>query len=249
MATNGKGQSLLPFGGVHSKLGALPATLHPAPGRVAVIGLGSGDTAWAAACRPETRTLTVFEVCGIQLPLLGRLGARAGGELPHLVNFLGDPRVRVAEADGRIALERGGRDFDLIEADAIRPTGAYSGNLYSLEFFRLCASRLRPGGLMCSWSPTPRTRATFRAVFPHVVQLDNGVVLIGSNEPIRLDPDAWRARLSSGAVARYLGPDILNECLGSLDTARTLPPPDPPARADEVNTDLFPRDEYQSPTR
>ena len=45
---NGKGNSWLPFGGVHTVLGALPVMIHPAPRQVAVVGLGSGDTAWAA---------------------------------------------------------------------------------------------------------------------------------------------------------------------------------------------------------
>ncbi|MBL8817150.1 MAG: hypothetical protein JNL58_14065 [Planctomyces sp.] len=54
---NGKTQSLLPYGGFHTKLGVLPVTLVPDAGSVAIIGLGSGDTAWAAACRTTTKQM------------------------------------------------------------------------------------------------------------------------------------------------------------------------------------------------
>jgi spermidine synthase len=63
--------------------------------------------------------------------------------------------------DGRHALDADTTTYDILEADAIRPEVAYSGNLYSLEFFAACARRLRPGGIMCTWSPTPRVHETF----------------------------------------------------------------------------------------
>ncbi|WP_165069054.1 fused MFS/spermidine synthase [Paludisphaera rhizosphaerae] len=243
MSVNGKGQSFLPFGGVHSKLGALPATLHPAPERVAVIGLGSGDTAWAAGCRRETQSLSVFEVIAGERVLLKRLDETS--DLPRLSAFLNDPRIAVIEADGRTALEGGDVRYDLIEADAIRPNGAYSGNLYSIEFFKICLSRLAPGGLMCSWSPTPRTRDTFRRVFPYVLEVD-GVILIGSDAPIKLDLDDWRRRLESPEVAAYLGPQVLGDCLRTLPSAHLLDPA-VDDHSEDVNTDLFPRDEYDAP--
>jgi spermidine synthase len=245
MSTNGKGQSLIPFGGIHSKLGALPATLHPRPERIAIIGLGSGDTAWAAACRAETTEILVFEVSSGQLPLLRRFSERS--RFPALESFLNDRRVAVVTADGRTEIARDATGFDLIEADAVRPNGAYSGNLYSVEFFRICASKLRPKGLMCSWAPTPRTRRTFLHVFPHVVELDGGVVLIGSNDPIDLDRDAWNARLRAASTAAYLGPEVLAECLGGLATARVA---SRNGRVEiDLNTDLDSRDEYLVPPR
>ncbi|MFO0950767.1 MAG: hypothetical protein U0835_06345 [Isosphaeraceae bacterium] len=82
-------------------------------------------------------------------------------------------------------------------------------------------------------------------MFPHAVQLDQGVILIGSNDPVPLDPDAWRRRLEASAVKDYLGPEAFAECLGSLGTARPATPG--AGLRGEVNTDLFPRDEYGSP--
>jgi spermidine synthase len=245
MSVNGKGQSHIPFGGVHSKLGALPATLLPAPEQVAIIGLGTGDTAWAAGCRSETKLLRVFELSARQLPLLEQL---VGQHKPaRLDAFLRNPALEVVTADGRTELAQSDTQYDLIEADAIRPNGAYSGNLYSIEFFRLCASRLRPGGLMCSWSPTERTRRTFLEAFPYVVEVDNGVVLLGSNTPISIDLDRWAARIRSEKVSNYLGSEVVAECLSALASARPLTLKS--TVAGDRNTDLFPRDEYLTPAR
>jgi spermidine synthase len=242
MSASGKGQSYLPFGGVHSKLGALPVTLHPNPKSLAIIGLGSADTAWAAACRPETSSITVFEICTPEETVLRSLAARGG--FPQLQQFLADPRIRFDGRDGRHSLMTETVTYDLIEADAIRPNGSYAGYLYSIEFFQLCAKRLKSGGMMCAWSPTPRTHVTFRQVFPHVIELDQNTVLIGSAQPIELNLDEWRARIRSTAVADYLGPTVVEQCLGSIVHAQVLPPPgDVPT--EWINTDLFPFDEFQ----
>ena len=194
LSVNGKGNSWLPFGGVHTVLGALPAVIHPAPRRVAVVGLGSGDTAWAAGLRRETESVSVFEISLPQPRILRRIALEQS--LPELASFLADPRVAIRLEDGRRAFEAmRGEAFDAIETDAIWPESAGSGNLYSLEFFETCARRLRAGGLMCTWAPTPRVRATFRSVFPHVLDVDSGVILVGSRYPIQIDVPAWEARL------------------------------------------------------
>jgi hypothetical protein len=236
---NGKGLSYLPFGGMHSVLGAVPAIVHGAPREIAIIGLGSGDTAWAAGCRNETRELVVFEVSTPQPRLLAELAARH--PMPDLRRFLADARVRLRLEDGRNALEREGRAYDLIEADALYPQNAYSGNLYSLEFFRRCAARLKTGGLMCSWAPTGRVAATFRAAFPHVVAFHGGAVLVGSPEPIASDPSVWTARLDSAEP--YLGSAVTEQTRAALREHRVGPPPS----AVEPNRDLFPRDEFRTP--
>ncbi len=153
LSINGKGNSWLPFGGVHTVLGALPAILHEAPRHVALIGLGSGDTAWAAGCRQETERLTVFEISSPQPRILGRLARLT--PLPDLDRLLADPRLQIVVADGRHALSSEATRYDVIEVDALRPQSAGSGNLYSVEFFEACAARLAPGGLVCTWSPTP----------------------------------------------------------------------------------------------
>jgi len=237
---NGKSHSVLPYAdGEHTLLGAVPALIHPAPVDVAIVGLGSGNTAWAAACRPETRSVRVFEIATPQRRLLAELDAMA--DLPRLRSFLSDPRVDLRLADGRHALEREEARYDLIEADALRPWSGYSGNLYSVEFFELCARRLKPGGVVCTWAPTPRVVASFARVFPRAI--DFGGILVGSRDPLALDVDTWIARVESSAIEDYLGRRAARGVLRALREARYVLPP----RGVSLNHDLHPRDEFASP--
>ena len=238
--SQGKRNSRLPFGGIHTVLGAAPTLVHPAPHDVAIIGLGSGDTAWGAGCRPSTSRITVFEIVGSQLRALRQLAAEH--ELPGLRALLSDPRYAFLTADGRNAIDRGGPLWDVIEMDALWPRSAYSGNLYSVEFLSRAARKLKPGGLLCSWAPTPRIRASFYSVFPHVVELADGKILMGSNDPLPLQVEVWRERLAQVAVQGYLGSGRSREVLEYLESAREGAAP-----LVTLNQDLFPRDEFNSP--
>jgi hypothetical protein len=243
LSVNGKGNGRLPFEGLHAQLGAVPAIVHPAPRAVALIGLGSGATAWAAAVRAETERVDVFEIIAPEERLLRRL--LAFEPLPQLRLLAEDARVRVHVADGRNALERGAARYDVIEADALRPQSAYAGNLYSLEFFQACARRLQPGGLVCTWAPTNRVYATFSQALPYVLALDEGRLLVGSREPLRVDLAAWRARLDSPHVAAYLGRELSAEVWRALERGSLGRPK--ARRREDVNRDPFPRDELLTP--
>jgi predicted membrane-bound spermidine synthase len=236
LSVNGKGNSWLPYGSGHTLLGAIPATVHPAPADVAVVGLGSGDTAWASAWRPETRSLTVFEISGPQPRILWRLVGLV--DVFDTRRLLEDPRLRIRIEDGRKALEAGEARYDLVETDATWPETAGSGNLYSVEFFEAVSRRLKPAGLMCTWAPTPRVVASFRAVFPHVLEAEGGEVLIGSLTPIPYEPEAWTERARSSLA--YLGPERTKDVMEAVSQLR--PAGAVPAVA--PNRDLFPRDEY-----
>ena len=237
---NGKTDSVLPFGGIHTLIGAVPALIHPAPGEVAVVGLTSGDTAWAAGCRSETGRVSVFELCGPQLGLLRRLAVVEPP--PKLSRFLNDPRYRILQADGRNALERGNRRYDVIAVDGSRPSTAYSGHLYSVQFLDLCAHRLKPGGVLGLWAPSERVVAGVSQVFPHVLALPEGPVLVASRQRFEGDLAAWRQRLARPEVMAYFGSARARGIGRSL---RSLAPPPPGTAA--PNQDLFPRDEFNSP--
>ena len=94
---------------------------------------------------------------------------------------------------------------------------------------------------MCTWAPTPRVVATFRAVFPHVLEAEGGDVLIGSLDPISFEPLAWAARAATATP--YLGAararDVA-DAVAKLRPAGPLPQVLP-------NRDLWPRDEYAVP--
>jgi len=241
---NGLGQSGLPFviDEVHTLLGALPVMIHPTPEHVAVIGLGSAGTVNGIAGRAETRRIDCFEIASNQAEVLAEYAAQANDTAVNAV--LSDPRLRLIFRDGRYAIRNRNVFYDVIEADALRPSSAYSGNVYSQEYFELIRSRLKPGGLAVTWCPTARVLNTFRSVFPYVAYCDR-LVLIGSNQPIRLDWPSIRQRAGSAFSRRHYGRsgiDILALLEKYRADLRLLPPGT--RVTGEINTDLFPRDEY-----
>jgi spermidine synthase len=245
---NGIGQSWIPYGNIHTVLGALPAFLHPQPREAAVIGLGSGDTVFAVGGRGELTRIICIEIIRPQLATLAEWRRRT--EYGGLVTLLSDPRVQQIAGDGRAYLMNAGRTFDIIEADALRPSSAYSGNLYSAGYFELVRSRLSSGGLAVTWAPTPRVLDTFLSVFPHVLSF--GDIAVGSTAPIRFDAGEIRSRLAATTVQDYYfraGVNINALLARYLDT----PPQVLSGRATPspagLNEDLFPRDEFGVPYR
>lgn len=241
---SGLGQSWIPYGGIHTALGALPALLHSNPADALVIGLGSGDTAFAVTGRPEVRRLVVVEIIGAQRGTLQQLANAYA--YPGLVSLLSDPRVEHRTGDGRAYILQAGRRFDIIEADALRPTSAYAGNLYSREYFALLLRHLAPGGLAVTWAPTARVQRTFASVFPYV--LGFGDIYLGSNQPIPFDPATLAAR-ATAARAFYAAAGI--DIVAVLQPYWSAPPlsigPNDARDLDDLNTDVFPRDELALP--
>ena len=244
---NGVGQSWIPYGGIHTVLGALPAFIHPDPRTAAVIGLGSGDTLFGLAGRPELERIACVEIIRPQLDTLNRLLER--WRYPGLVSILTDPRIDHIYGDGRLHVMHAPHRYDIIEADALRPTSAYSGMLYSDAYFTLIRNRLTTGGLAVTWSPTPRVHNTFVSVFPHV--LSYGDIVVGSNQPITFDREAIRRRLEDPRVRAYYGRavvDIVALLTPYLDRApRVYGPGDDRSHLTDINTDLFPKDEFSVP--
>ena len=244
---NGAGQSWIPYGGIHTVLGALPAFIHPRPRTAAVIGLGSGDTLFGMAGRSDLERITCVEIIQPQLETLSRLLER--WRYPGLAAILGDRRIDHVYGDGRLHVMHAENAYDIIEADALRPTSAYAGLLYSDAYFRLIRDRLKPGGLAVTWSPTVRVHNTFVTVFPHV--LSYGDIVLGSSEPIAFDAAAIRNRLADPKVQAYFSPavvDIVALLAPYLNRApRVYGPAYNRSALVDINTDLFPKDEFSVP--
>ena len=97
---------------------------------------------------------------------------------------------------------------------------------------------------MCTWAPTTRVLDTFARVFPHVI--DTGAILVGGRDPLPLDVEAWTSRVQSPGVLDYLGTSAARSVLKALRRAKPhyvgyLPP-------NQLNRDLFPRDEFTGPS-
>jgi spermidine synthase len=246
LLVNGAGQASLPFDGFHVELGTVPTMLHPAPRRIAIIGLGSGTTTFAAGGRRETERIDTIEIVGPVLAGLQRYRSASG--YAALDQLLRDPRMHFEIADGRTFLARSTERYDVIEADARLPRAAYANNLYSVEYFALLRSRLNEGGFAVSWLPTPRVRESMRQAFPHLVVW--GELGIGSERPIAIDPEAIRGRIADPFTQNYfrsagIDPaDTLAFYLG--EKPERFSPADPRPRPRDLNLDRFPRDEFDT---
>lgn len=173
-------------------LGHLPTLLHPDPREVLVVGGGSGMTLGATSVHPSVTRVTLAE---LEPKVLGVINVF--GDLNHQV--LSSPKLQVVINDGRNHLLTTRQRYDVITSDPIHPWFRGAGYLYTQEYFELAAARLKPGGLMAQWLPlyqmnTDHIRsvlASFAAAFRHVDVwlLYSDAVVIGSNEPIRLDLD------------------------------------------------------------
>jgi len=245
--SNGIGQSWLPYGGVHTQIGMFAVLLHPKPEEVAVIGLGSGDTVYALGGSPHTRKLTCIEIVEPAHETLKELAGRV--PYPALLALLDDSRIQWLFTDGRAYLLRSDEQFDVIEADALRPNSAYSGNLYSWEYFQMLKARLKPGGIAVTWAPTDRVLASFLVSFPYAILVDG--IAIGSEQPIAVEPAEILSRLTDPFTTAYfrrvggsVRPLVDNLIAGNF--VRYSPETDRPGKHD-LNSDLFPRDEYMVP--
>ncbi len=246
--TNGIGQSWLPYGSVHTAIGVFGAMLHPNPERVAVIGLGSGDTAFALGGSPKTRELICIEIVRPEYTTLTAFLQE--NRYPALETLLGDPRIRWRFTDGRTYIQRASEKFDVIEADALRPNSAYSGNLYSHEYFEMLKAHLKPGGLAVSWAPTGRVLDTFLDVFPYAIVVND--IAVGSEQPIDPDRETILRRLADPFTTNYyakIGTEV-QPLLTDLLAGRFLrhQPGSTVNRRRDLNSDLFPRDEFGVPS-
>lgn len=192
---------------VQYTLGHLPMLLHPGPKDVLVVGMGSGMTAGATAVHPSVERVTIVE---IEKAVFGV--ARAFEEFNHGV--LDHPKVRVVVNDGRNFLLTTDRTFDVITADPIHPWFRGAGYLYSSEYFRLAATRLRPGGVIAQWLPiyelTPKDLEsvvrTFREHFAYTLMwlTHYDAEIVGSNSPFVIDEAELDRRIAEPDVASSL---------------------------------------------
>jgi spermidine synthase len=244
-------QSMLPFGVEHLFLGMLGPLTHSAPTDVLVIGSGSGGTPFGAGINPASKRVTVVEIVAPVYQVLRRLVSESStadveSGTADVGLLLADSRYELKIGDGRRELSTTPHRFDVIEADAQWPYFATSGMLYSSEFFRQVLNSLNPGGLAVMWLPTKRSLATFLRVFPYAVQTE--FATIGSSQPIQFSQDSLLRRFERPDTLSYLrNLSILD--LASLRAMFEKPPiklwsPSDLRLDTDIDTDLFPKDEY-----
>jgi len=199
---NGLGQSMFPFNRdiTHFTLGAVPTLIHPKPVDIGIVGLGSACTLYNAGGRVETKSLDCFEVILNQPEAVKEYVRRTKDSTALYI--MNDKRVNVILQDGRYYLHQNPKLYDILEADALRPKSSYSGNLYSIEYFKLLKSRLKKGGLAITWGATSRIRNGFAEVFPYIYEID-GFMIIGTDQPLAFDEKKIFERLDNSFTKNH----------------------------------------------
>ena len=186
----------------------LPLMIHGGePRRVMIVGFGTGITAGETLRYPGMEK----RVCAELLPAV----VRSGEMFPENYRAWSDARMEIRIRDGRQELMRSAERYDVITLEAPPPSAQGVANLYSTEFYTLAKKRLMPKGLFAQWLPiaTQNERETRELVrsfldsFPHATLWTtelHEMLLIGSDDPIRLDAQAVERRFAPEAVLSSL---------------------------------------------
>jgi spermidine synthase len=155
------------------------------------IGLGCGFTLNAIVKHPAVQKVDVVEINPLMPKATRCFDAFNDGVINH-------PKVRLIFNDGYNYLLRSPKKYDVIMMDIEHPSVIYSGNLYTLEFYKLARRALKPGGVFAQWSYRPYPDAqvinyntlkrVFPAVFPKISGIFNDLFYIAGNVSIALTP-------------------------------------------------------------
>jgi spermidine synthase len=173
-------------------LAHLPLLLHASPGRVCIIGLGSGVTLASALLHPAS-AVHVVEIS----PEVVEASRLFADENRHALE---DPRAHLILGDGRTHLMLADQQYDVIISEPSNPWMAGVAALFTREFLLATRARLAPGGILCQWAHTYNISdrdlrsivATFASVFPNGTMWlmgDGDLLLIGSTGPDTLPLD------------------------------------------------------------
>jgi spermidine synthase len=183
------------FDGHNRFLSELPGALHPGRGPALVVGSGSFSS--AAHLRHQGYDVTVVE--------LDEAVARIGFSRFEAVHRLRPGDVRVVIADGRRFLAETGDSYDVIALDVPAPYQVRTALLYTAGFFRLVASRLRPGGVAAislSGSASGEVGRSIAAAaleaFPSVIAVESeqsGLAHLYGGAPLPFSADAVASAL------------------------------------------------------
>jgi spermidine synthase len=249
MTINGSSQNPHPFDDFHVLIGLMPLLSHENPERALSIGMGMGSTTFGMLQDPRVDSVITVELCGEQYGLLHGLADDGRTDFQRMFN---DPRYEARTGDGRKFLLADDDRYDVITVDTLRATSAFSGSLYSKEFYELVDERLDDDGIMAQWVPSGRVVNTAAQVFPHMIALTvpsygNSTFFLASRQPIDLDPDVLSDRFADVPGEAFSLPqrtglhgiliDGVRRCINDGTAASDLP-------SDSYNRDLRPLDEY-----
>lgn len=187
-------------------IGQLPLLLHPQPEDVLVVGLGTGITLNAMADHP-TGTITCVEISP-EVVRAERFFRQFNGYA------LEQAKVSLVVNDARNQLLSRAKMYDVIVSQPSNPWQTGNANLFTDDFYRLAAARLKTGGIFCQWvglyDITPENLRivcrTFLKTFPKVLVFESqsNLILLGSAAPLGIDYQQLLARFKRPEIGQLL---------------------------------------------
>ena len=206
-------------------LGYLPVMLHPNPRKALIIGLASGVTAGTVA---QYDSISHVDIAEIEPSMVK--AASYFKDVNH--NILEDPKAHIILNDGRNHLLETKEKYDLIISEPSNPWISGVGSLYTTDFFKIAAAKLKPGGILCQWihcyslsSENLKMILNTLALSFEDVQLwtsDIGdLLVIGSNAGIMVDPTRIESVINYNQrtktdFSEYMHVEYSTEILGRL---------------------------------
>jgi spermidine synthase len=194
-------------------LSAYPLLWKPDAKDVAVIGWGSGMTLGTASLFP-VKSITAIEL---------EPAVIEASKFFHRLNHYPEknPLVHLEVNDGRNYMLATDKKFDAILSEPSNPWQAGVCNLFTKEYFQVCRQRLNSGGIFAFWLQTVEIPpenlreilSALRSVFPYTFGLNSdrtNVVVLASDQPLKLDFDRLKAAFKSKALAKDLAEVDIN---------------------------------------
>ncbi|HEY6838577.1 MAG TPA: hypothetical protein VI389_07540, partial [Geobacteraceae bacterium] len=113
----------------------------------------------------------------------------------------------VIRNDARNYLLTAEKKYDIISSEPSYPSESSVANLFTSDYYRLAAGRLKKGGMYCQWLPyyvltnadVTMMVKTFASVFPYTyvwkVSSSLDLIMVGSREPFQVTPQEIMARV------------------------------------------------------
>ncbi|MBC8288153.1 MAG: fused MFS/spermidine synthase [Nitrospinae bacterium] len=186
----------------------VPILLVDQPDDVLVVCFGTGQTTGAAGMHPRVKTVDSLEL-STSVINAGNMFADQNHQALH------NPKINYVIQDGRNHLLTTHKRYDVITSEPPPPRTAFTVNLYTREYYELQKNRLKPGGIAAQWIPLHSQGEaevdmhfrTFRSVFPYTMgwmSVANEILIIGSDQPIRIDFEKLKSRLEEPEIKKAL---------------------------------------------
>jgi SAM-dependent methyltransferase len=183
----------------------VPMLLHPRPRRVLVVGAGTGQTA-SRFLMHDVERLDCVDIEPAVFDMVRDYFDSA---------WMDDERVRLIREDGRNYLAHTRERYDVISIEVGQISRPGVPLFYTAEFYQRARQRLRPGGFLSQFVPTPfftpeqfrAVLATFLEAFPQSFLWYNRseLLVIGANAAeLRLDGARLELLSQEGPVGRDL---------------------------------------------